>query len=124
MEQNNPGQMPSSGPQISGTSGISENLANLLCYVGTWITGIIFLLIEKDRPVVRFHAAQSLVLFGGLQILSIILPITFVLAFLLPIIWLVWVILWVFMMYKAYQGGIYKLPLVGDLAEKIAKTNR
>jgi len=53
----------------AGTSGLSENTAGLLCYLLGWITGLIFYLIDK-RPYVRFHAAQSIVVFGGLNILS------------------------------------------------------
>ncbi len=48
-------------------SGLSENTAALLAYVLGWFTGLIFLLIDK-RPYVRFHAAQSLITFGGLHV--------------------------------------------------------
>ena len=51
------------------TTGLDENVAGLLCYVLGWVTGIIFFLIDK-RPYVRFHAAQSIVVFGGLHILN------------------------------------------------------
>src|ERR1035438_351345 len=54
------------------SSGISENVAGLLCYVLGWITGLIFFFIDK-RPFVRFHAAQSIVVFGGLMIVRIVL---------------------------------------------------
>src|ERR1700722_15116751 len=64
------GTMPS--PAGAGTSGMSENVAGLLFYVLGWITGLIFYFIDK-RPFVRFHAAQSIVLFGGLHILTIVL---------------------------------------------------
>ena len=47
-------------------TGLSENVAGLLCYILGWITGLIFLLIDK-RPFVRFHAAQSIVVFLGLH---------------------------------------------------------
>src|SRR5271166_728176 len=60
-------------PQIANvpaTAGMDENVAGLLCYVLGWVTGIIFLLIDK-RPFVRFHAAQSIVVFGGLFILRL-----------------------------------------------------
>jgi uncharacterized membrane protein len=60
----------------STQSGLSENVAGLLCYVLGWITGLVFFLIDK-RPYVRFHAAQSLVVFGGLHILRIVLAMMF-----------------------------------------------
>src|SRR5207302_6020497 len=57
-------------------SGLSENLAALLSYVFGWITGLIFLLIDK-RPYVRIHAAQSIVVFLGLHILRALLGVIF-----------------------------------------------
>lgn len=118
METNNPAPTPA--PQTPGSSGLAENLANSLCYVGMWVTGIIFLLLEKDRPTVRYHAAQSIVVFGGLQIITMVLMMTFFLAWAVSIVWAIEVILWVFLMYKGYQGGVYKLPLIGDFVQKIA----
>src|ERR1700731_3061147 len=60
----------------SRQSGMAENVAGLLCYVLGWVTGIIFFLIDK-RPFVRFHAAQSMVVFGGLHIINIVVAIFF-----------------------------------------------
>ena len=60
----------------SAQSGMSENVAAFLCYLVGWVTGIIFFLIDK-RPFVRFHAAQSIVVFGGLHILNIVIGIFF-----------------------------------------------
>jgi len=57
-------------------SGMSENVAALLAYVFGWITGIIFFLIDK-RPFVRFHAAQSIVVFGGLHLIQFALAFGF-----------------------------------------------
>src|ERR1700752_4247464 len=61
----------------AGTSGLQENVAGLLCYLLGWLTGIIFLLIDK-RPFVRFHAAQSIVVFGVLFIIRMILSFAIV----------------------------------------------
>src|ERR1700726_3011206 len=58
------------------SEGLAENVAGLLCYVLGWVTGIIFFLIDK-RPYVRFHAAQSIVVFGGLHVINIIIGIMF-----------------------------------------------
>jgi uncharacterized membrane protein len=100
-------------------SGLDQNLAGALCYVLTWLTGIIFLVIEKDNKFVRFHAVQSIVVFGAITILQIILWIIpfigWIIAILLSIVTF---ILWIFLMYKAYQGQTYKLPIAGNIAEK------
>src|SRR5271155_5548914 len=55
-----------------GTTGLQENVAGMLCYLLGWLTGIIFLLIDK-RPLIRFHAAQSIVVFGTLFLLRLVL---------------------------------------------------
>ena len=60
---------------------MAENVAGLLCYVLGWVTGLNFFLIDK-RPYVRFHAAQSIVVFGGLHIIQIILDRIFGFGFL------------------------------------------
>lgn len=100
------------------STGLTENVAGLLCYLLGFITGIIFILIEKENKFVRFHAMQSIIAFGALFVLQILLG-------LLPLIWmlgslvgLAGVGLWIFMMYKAFQGEKFKLPIIGDLAEK------
>src|SRR5580658_6259857 len=60
----------------SAQSGMSENVAAFLCYLVGWVTGIIFFLIDK-RPFVRFHAAQSIVVFGGLHVINIVVGMAF-----------------------------------------------
>jgi len=100
---------------------LDENVEGLLCYVLTWLTGIVFFVLEKKSDFVRFHAAQSIVLFLPLSILTIILGIIpffgYILAILIDIVML---ILWLILMLKAYQGERYKLPIAGDFAEKLA----
>jgi uncharacterized membrane protein len=118
----------------SGTDGLQQNVAGLLAYALWWITGIIFLVIDK-RPFVRFHAAQSIVLFGGISLLQIALSIVmggavfgmgsfFVVGSLFGLIFtcirLISLILWILCMVKAYQGERFKLPFVGDIAENLA----
>tara|TARA_B100001939_G_C16943841_1_gene619391 strand:+ start:428 stop:766 length:339 start_codon:yes stop_codon:yes gene_type:complete len=102
------------------STGIEENIAGLLCYLLGWITGLIFLLIEKKNQTVRFHAMQSIVTFGGLQVLGFLLAISLVGAFLVPLLYILGVACWIILMIKAYQGEKFKLPLVGNLAEKWA----
>jgi uncharacterized membrane protein len=105
--------------QIKTSSGMDQNVAGLLCYVAGWITGLIFFLIEKENRFVRFHAMQSIITFGGLTVLSIALGmIPFVNLVLLPILAILQLILWIVLMVKAYQGQLFKLPVIGDMAEK------
>ena len=113
-------------PAASPTEGLQENVAGLLCYVLGWVTGIIFLLIDK-RPWVKFQAAQSIVLFGGLTVLRIALAFMgglfggFFGWGLSSILALVGVILWIMLMVKAYQHETFRVPIVADIADSIAK---
>jgi uncharacterized membrane protein len=100
-------------------SGLEQNLAGALCYVLGWLTGIIFLIIEKDNKFVRFHAVQSIIVFGVISVVQIILWIIPVIGWILgTLLAVATFILWILLMYKAYQGQIYKLPMAGDIAEK------
>ncbi|HEX2776494.1 MAG TPA: DUF4870 domain-containing protein [Candidatus Acidoferrales bacterium] len=118
-------------PAVSSQTGMSENVAGLLCYLLGWITGLIFYLIDK-RPFVRFHAAQSIVVFGGLNILSYVLGMFLGVSamshawtgvgtgvILLHLLNLLTFILWIFLMVKAYQGQKFRVPIAADLAEQI-----
>jgi len=101
---------------------IEENLAGLLCYVLGWITGIVFLILEKENKFVRFHAFQSLLTFLPLSVLAWILTQIPIVGWVLAgLVWVLILILWLVLMFKAYQGEKYKLPIVGDIAEKQAK---
>ena len=101
--------------KISGAgSGLPKNTAAALSYVLGWLTGIIFLLIEKD-PFVRFHAMQSIVTFGLLTILYLVPVIGWVLS---PLVMIVGFVLWLVLIFKAYQGEDFKLPVIGDFAKK------
>lgn len=113
-------------------TGLQENVAGALCYLFGWVTGLIFFLIDK-RPYVRFHAAQSIVVFGGLNIISIVLSMAFGMSIfgfggfsgmglglvLLSILNLVVFVLWILLMIKAYQGERFRVPIAADLGEQI-----
>jgi len=105
----------------SGTStGLSPNIAGLLCYVAIWVSGIIFLVLEQRNKFVRFHAAQSIVAFGTLTVAGIILRLIPVVGVAFStIIVIIGVIVWIIMIVKASSGEWYKLPWAGDVAEKI-----
>jgi len=102
--------------------GMDENVEAALSYFLGFLTGILFFVLEKNSKFVKFHAMQSIAVFIALlvvnMVLGIILAITIVGLMLLPLIYLIEVILWIFLMYKAYKGEKYKLPVVGDFAEK------
>lgn len=101
------------------STGIQENVEGLLCYLGGWITGIIFFIIEKENKIVRFHAVQSIAVSVVLIVVYFILGLIPIIGWLImPLVGIVSFILWIFLMLKAYQGKMYKLPVIGDFAEK------
>ena len=123
---------PAANPGTGAESGLAENVAGLLCYVLGWVTGIIFFLIDK-RPFVRFHAAQSIVTFGALHIISIILATAFGMSLwmggwtgfslgwmLIEVLNLVALVLWIVCMVKAYQHQKFLVPIAGNIAQGIA----
>ena len=99
-------------------SDLGENIRGALCYVFGFVSGIFFLLTEKENKFVRFHAMQSTMVFGAVFLISCIPVLGWALSVLLVPLSL---ILWLFLMYKAYQGEKFKLPVIGDLAEKQAE---
>lgn len=105
--------------QEASSTGLDPNLAGLLCYLLGLITGIVFLIIEKESRLVRFHAYQSLAVFGALFVLSLIAGFIPVIGTLISILLApVGLIVWILLMVKAYQGERYKIPLAGDWAEE------
>ncbi len=102
--------------------GLEENIAGLLCYVLGWLTGIVFLVLEKENKFVRFHAMQSIATFLPLMIIAWIIGwIPFIGIVISSLIGILSLILWLILMFKAYQGEMYKLPIVGDFAEAQTK---
>jgi len=105
---------------MSGSStGLEPKIGGVLCYVLGAISGIVFLVIEKEDPFVRFHAFQSTATFVLLFVLSVVVgfvPVVGPMAQML--IGPATLILWVVLMVKAFQGERFKLPVVGDWAEE------
>jgi len=100
-------------------SGLQPNVAGLLCYLVWWVSGLVFLIIEKDNKFVRFHAWQSIFIFASITIIQIILAFIPLIGWILGIIiWVLSAIIWVVCMMNAYQGKLFKLPIVGNIAEK------
>ena len=124
----NPVPAPVTGPDVTAAgTGMKENVAGLLCYVLGWLTGLIFLLIDK-RPFVRFHAAQSIVVFGTLFIIRMVLSYGWVGFHSVFTLWslvslvvsLVTLILWILLMVTAFQGKRFEIPVAASLAKSIA----
>ena len=128
-----PSAAPGAPPSGAATASqpMAENVAGLLCYVVGWVTGLIFYFVDK-RPYVRFHAAQSIVVFGGLHIVSIVLGMFFGVSMfttgfagfsvtwaIIGLINVVAIVLWILLMIKAYQGERFRVPVAADIAEKI-----
>lgn len=102
------------------STGLLPNVASLLCYVVGWISGIIFLILEQKNKNVRFHAVQSIIVFGTLTIAGTTLGLIPVIgnAF-SAIIGIIAIILWVVLMVKAYNGERYRMVLAADIADTI-----
>lgn len=100
------------------TFGLDRNVACALTYLLGWVSGLVFFLAEKNDKEVRFHAMQSIIFSGGLMVLGLI-PLLGVA--LMPFLSIIGLVGWIFLLVKAYQGGHFKLPYIGDLAEKWSK---
>jgi uncharacterized membrane protein len=131
---------PSSIQMAKSSTGLEENIAAVLCYPLGWITGLIFLLMEKDSRLVRFHAVQALILgiiglvlsFGSWLIWLVVLIIASLLpdvvgmlfmgvaGLLMFVIFMAILVGWILGMVKAYQGQFFKLPVIGNFAEKFS----
>jgi len=121
-------------PEAESSTGMTANTAGLLCYVAGWITGIVFVVLEKKSKFVKFHAWQSIMTFGVLTVVQIILSIIGTIAWTISpfgggwvfahvlniIVWVIMVGLWIALMLLAYQGKMWKVPLAGKWAEKQA----
>ena len=100
------------------SAGVDANVAAALSYLVGFVTGIIFLLVEKDNKFVRFHAMQSTLVFLGIVAIDILLQLVPILGALMVVFIVIPVsaVLWLLLMFKAYQGEEFKLPLVGQMA--------
>lgn len=100
------------------STGLDENVAAFLSYVLGFVTGFVFYWEEKKSEFVRFHALQSIITFIPVSIILIILgwlPLIGTLA------WILALMLWVFLMVRAYSGRIYKVPFIGTIADDVVK---
>jgi uncharacterized membrane protein len=119
---------------VSGSSstGIDERLAAVLCYSVWWITGALFLVLEQRHRTIRFHAAQSLVLFGAISALLVAFGGLSVVALVLSsqtyqlmrafgnLLWVGAAVLWLVLVLRAWHGDVWRVPLVAALADRVA----
>lgn len=101
------------GKEQSST-GLEENVAGFFCYLLGFVTGIVFLVVEKKSSFVKFHAKQSTITFLGLFVILLVIGWVPVLG---TLVWIFTLILWLVLMIKALQGNRYSLPIVGKMAE-------
>ncbi len=102
------------------STGLEENIAGLLCYILGWLSGLIFLVVEKESDFVRFHARQSIAIFGVLTVASILAPVLPILGGLFAkLIAATSFVAWLLMMIFAGQGKKFEVPIASDLADKL-----
>jgi uncharacterized membrane protein/ribosomal protein L40E len=129
--------LPEVKAQGGSTTELPPNIAHFLCYVAGWVTGVVFLIIEKKDRATRFHAWQSIVALGGITLISILMYTLFsliaalrlfgigwilgyVINALLIGVYLIGLVLWIVLMVKAFQGYDYQLPGAGPIAYNLA----
>lgn len=120
--------LASSGPT---STGVDPRLSAILCYTAWWVSGLVFLIIEQQHKGVRFHAAQSLIVFGALSILIAVLSTASVGMLVVSaaafqaarlfvyLVWLAAVFLWLLIMVKAFKGETFRVPFAADWADKL-----
>jgi uncharacterized membrane protein len=105
--------------ETNGT-GLKKTTSGALAYVLGPITGVIFLIIDKD-PFVKFHAMQSIVVFVVLFVLQWVLGITIILFPLAALVGVVSFVLWLVLIYKAWQGQEWEVPVLGKVTRNLLK---
>ena len=142
MQNPPPVQASNPSPVLAGKSstGLDENVAALLSYIATWVSGLVFFLIEKDSRFVRFHAMQAILLGATATIIGLVLwfislfgilistsisealggLVALVLGLLIFVFSIGVVVAIVLCLIKAYQNQYFKLPVIGNMAEKFS----
>jgi uncharacterized membrane protein len=113
----------------SASGGVNKKQGALLAYLLWWVTGIIFLFVGKDDPDVKYHAAQSIIFFGSITVLNVVLNILSgirflgVLYFISLLIWLFGVVVWIIVLMRANSGGgqRFQIPIVGGFITPYAE---
>ena len=133
-------QNPPPVQTTKSSTGLDENVAALLSYIFGWLSGLIFFLIEKNSRLVRFHAMQSLLLNVSIFVIAVVLWIVWIIMFFIggaigdivgglvgivgTLLWVVfWIAIlaaWILCLVKAFQSQYFKLPIIGNFAEKFS----
>ncbi|MEO8680190.1 MAG: hypothetical protein ABI665_14160 [Vicinamibacterales bacterium] len=115
------------------STGVDARLASVLCYAGWWLTGLVFLFAERQHRGVRFHAAQSVVIFGALSVVMLAMGGVSALSLLVPgrtfqtlqgldnLVWLGAVVLWVILLARTWRGETWRVPFAAGLAQRISR---
>jgi uncharacterized membrane protein len=128
-----PAGSASAAPSVFGPTGtgLDPRVAAALSYLVGWFTGVLFLMLERENRYVRFHAMQSLVGLGGLFVvwaglLMLSAMVMFFSAAMFRVLfwgamlaWIASLIVWLICMVKAYLGEVWKLPIAGEIAERL-----
>ena len=120
--------MTDAQPQDQKSStGLDANVASAVAYIP--IVAIVFLVIEKGSRLVKFHSVQSLglalgcfVIWFGLMVVGMIPVIGWLTLLLWPLFGIAMFVVWLIALLKAFKGEWWKLPVIGDIAEKQSAT--
>jgi uncharacterized membrane protein len=122
--------------QPDSTTGITSRTASVLSYLGWWVSGLIFLVVEREDALVRFHAAQATITFGGLALLIGLLGVLALVTLSFApsgflflagsafVVWIASVVLWLVALWQAGQGKRWRIPLAAELADSWSRTSR
>ncbi len=112
-----PAPAPGGTPQSTAASAAKTNV--ILAYLLWWVTGLIFLFVGKDNPDVKWNAAQSVVVLGGIWLISFIVGFVFFPVSIL--LYLVGVVYWIIFLIGAinYQGGRIAAPGIGQFTDQL-----
>lgn len=103
--------------QKKQTTPVPVGIAGVLAYFIPVFGGLIFLFLEKENRLVRFHAVQSILLWIFFMIIAVFAGL---IPFIGLILWLLMIVVWLFIMYQALMEREYKLPVIGKIARKQA----
>ena len=118
---------------MTSSTGLDVRLASVLCYSVWWITGGLFLLLERQHRTIRFHAAQSLVLFGAVSVLLVGLGALSAVALVVSsqayqlvrvfgdVVWAGAAVVWLVLVLRAWRGDVWRVPLVAALADRVVE---
>ena len=121
--------------ELVSTTGLSSRTASVLSYLGWWVTGLLFWGVERRDTLVRFHAVQSTITFGGLALLiGLLAALGLLMLSFAPrgfttfigaafVVWIVSVLIWLVALWKASQGTRWRIPLAARLAEAWSRTS-